>query len=230
MRSGASGDTDYVESNGLMEEYAFSFTTGTETLPRLVLDHELTVDFEVVEKDYFPAARTHPCGGGLMGACEPDGKYAAVNAIVHVPPVSGGHAAGGYRGVVDYTTDVPSGLDAQASRPPSEALLATQYFEMEANQALDLALSVNAGTPCFQVVVSDSAGQSITSILRVSRRSEARDGAWTLVARHRGCGAGGVSSSGVKYARTNRALSDKRRGPTPDRNAAPRRVGMRGPR
>jgi hypothetical protein len=84
VRSCASGDTDYVESNGLMEEYAFSFTTGTETLPRLVLDHELTVDFEVVEKDYFPAARTHPCGGGLMGACEPDGKHAAENAIVHV--------------------------------------------------------------------------------------------------------------------------------------------------
>jgi hypothetical protein len=71
VRSGASGDTDYVESNGLMEEYAFSFTTGTETLPRLVLDHELTVDFEVVEKDYFPAACTHPCGGGLTGLANP---------------------------------------------------------------------------------------------------------------------------------------------------------------
>lgn len=160
VRSGASGDIEVVEKEELIEDYAFSFTTGTQLLPKLAFAGELTVDFEVGEMESFPIECTNPCGGSSIAPCEPEGRYAVVHAIVHVPAVTGGHAAAGYRGVVDYTLDAPSGLDAFASRPPSEVLRATQYFDVDAEQLSGVVFSVGAGTPCFQVAVSDSGGQS----------------------------------------------------------------------
>lgn len=163
VRAGAAGDTAYVDEAGLMDEYTFSFTTGADLLPALAFDGELTVDFEVTEQDSFPPECVVPCGGGVIQPCESNGKYAVVNAVLHVPPVTGGHAVTGYRGVVDFTRSTPSGLAAEASRPPDGKLLATQYFDVAPDQPMDVVMRVSGDEPCFQVAISDSAGQSVTA-------------------------------------------------------------------
>lgn len=160
--AGATGDTVYVDNAGLLWNYDFSFTTGTDLLPPLAYAGPLTVDVVTSEQDVYPPECRAMCGGIVTG-CAADGKAASVSAVVHVPAVSGGNAGAGYRGVLDYTFDTPSGFEAHTPRTPEEPLVGVTYFEARANEATDLTVSLKPGAPCFQVVVWDAAGQSATT-------------------------------------------------------------------
>lgn len=161
LRAGAAGDSPYVEDAGLSEAYSFSFITGTESLPPVAFTGRLTVDIEVSEVDKHSAGCMSICGGVAPG-CPSDGKVAVVIATVRVPPVSGGNEQVGYRGVVDYTAGVPSGLDGIEPRPPGDGLLDTSYFDMQVHRGAELQVLLTAGQPCFRALVSDSAGRSVT--------------------------------------------------------------------
>lgn len=152
VRAGASGDTALVESQGLIEEYSFAFTTGTQVLTGLTFAEPLSVDIEVVQE-------TTPRGCGCS-ACPSTEPFAVVWATLRIPAVTGGNEATGYRGVVDYTSGEPSGLDAKASRPPGNGLLGTAYFEAAVGQEQQVRLELSEDAPCFQVTVWDSGGQT----------------------------------------------------------------------
>lgn len=162
VQSGAGGDKAYAESMGLLWDYSFSFTTGTELLPQVAYAGPLTVDITASETDAYPLECQSMCGGVVTG-CAPVGKTALVSAVVHVPAVTGGNTAAGYRGVVDYTFDAPSGLDAHASRPPREPLVGVAYFAGSADGPTDVTVNLKPGSPCFQVAVWDASGQSATT-------------------------------------------------------------------
>lgn len=163
VQTGASGDTSYVEGLGLLWDYTFSFTTGTDLLPALSFAGPLTAEIVVGEKDSYPAECYGGCGGSVQ-PCTSNGKVATVEAVVHIPAIAGGSFGAGYRGVIDYTADVPSGLGMDAGRPPEDPLLSVAYFDAPAEQTVSVAVPrLTSGTPCYQVVVWDPAGQSATT-------------------------------------------------------------------
>ncbi len=161
VRAGAEGDPQYVDDLGLSEEHSFSFVTGTEFLPPLGLAGRLTVDIEVSEGHHPSLGCVNMCGS-VDPSCPSDGKVAIATASVHVPPVTGGNELAGYRGVLDYTVDAPSGRGPFEPRPPGGGLLDIKYFDVEVGEAAELQLPLTAGRPCLQVVLWDIAGRSVT--------------------------------------------------------------------